>query len=115
MVHGIQMTTIVQFIKFLWYGKPRTVPIKQAVCIEKEVDMIRPEAQPIINAVAILAKKAAEFDAGLTAANDQINSLQAQLDTANATIASMKQDNLDTDAALTAATAEPNPVVPPVS
>lgn len=77
--------------------------------------MIRPEAQPIINAVAILAKKAAEFDAGLTAANDQINSLQAQLDTANATIASMKQDNLDTDAALTAATAEPNPVVPPVS
>ena len=113
MKRGIQMTTIAQFIKFLWYGKPRTVPIKQAVCIEKEVDMIRPEAQPIIDAVTALAKKASEFDAGLTSANSQITSLQAQLDAKNATIASMKQDNVDTDAALTAATVEP--VVPPTT
>lgn len=77
--------------------------------VEKYLMTVKQEYAPLIAAVAVLAQKAADFDASNTALQDQVNELTTELATANQTIATNTQDDADTVAALQAAVVEPPP------
>jgi len=98
------------YAKPLWFGIGLVVGIACMILWaivehlkQRNTVVIRPEAQPIIDAVAALAAKAASADGN----TQQISDLQAQVQDLTTKLAAATANDTDTDAALKAAAGMP--------